>query len=347
MECDVSAYFGWFLIVLSIVPMYLILKKTDHRLIWIIIPIVAFLFNTAQHVSFLMDIASRQMVLASTGIIFSVYFINRVQFQKAALLPAVLFTIIASFSAIPGLLVWIVGVLSLTNFDKTKKTPLLIWISSAFVVFFVYFTNFSFGAENKPINPLGFFTLDSLKLLLLSMSNGLILKITPFVPIQIIAGFAIISLIIGGPIYLRLKQKEIKAIVPWIQFGFIGLFYAVMTTLARADLQVPLSHYVTISVFSQISALIIATIIFLQIHNRSSDKHKKIAVSIFSIFIAIVVISLSASYLGGWHDGSIYHKEKISYLECMTNPIFDFKCTIMDSERDVVYRNGKILKDLH
>lgn len=339
-------YFGWLLIVLSIIPMYSILKKTDHRLIWIIIPITAFMFNTAQHVSLLMDIASRQMLLGSMGIIFSIYFINKIQSHKMALLPATLFAIVASFSAIPGLLVWIVGVLSLTNFDKTKKMPLLIWLSSAFVVFFVYFANFSFGVENKPINPLGLFTLDSLKLFLLSASNGLIPKFTTFVPIQIIAGLVVISLIIVGPIYLRLKQKEIKLIMPWIQFGLIGLFYAVMTIVARADLDVPLSHYVTIDKLSQISALIIAAMIFLQIHNSSNVKYKKTIVSIFSIFVVIIVISLSTSYVSGWYDGFIYHKEKISYLECMTNPIFDFKCTMLDSERDMVHENGKMLKEL-
>ena len=340
-------YFGWFLILISIVPMYLILKKTDYQLTWIIILVVAFLFNTAQHVSLLVDIASRQMVLTSMAIIFCIYFINRAQFQKIALLPAIVFAIIASFSAIPGLLLWVVGVFSLTNFDKMKKTPLLIWGSVALIVFFVYFTNFTFGAENKPLDPIGLFTLDSIKLVLLSISNGLIPHLVVFLPIQIISGFVIISLIISGPIYLKYRQNENKTIVPWIQFGLIGLFYTIMTTLARPDLVSPLSHYVTIAMFSQISALIIATMILMQIHNNSKESHKKIITSVFLIFIIIIVISLSASYFGGWYDGNIWHKERISFLECITNPIFGFNCSVIDSERDLIQKNAKILKELH
>ena len=344
-----TLYFGWFLLALSIVPTYLILKKTDYRLIWIIIPIVAFLFNPAQYVTLLMDVASRWLLLTSLGIIFSVYFINRVQFQKSALLPAILFAIIASFSSILGLAVWIVGVLSLTNFDKTKKTPLIIWVSSAFVVFLMYSTNYTYGHEANPINPFGFFTLDFLQKILLYLSNGLIPHATSLLVIQMIAGFVIISLIIGGPIYLRLRQKEIKAIVPWIQFGLIGLIGALATVATRIGFEnFPFPHYITIAVFSQISALVIATVIFVQIHNGSSDIRKKtVASMIFLIFIVITVFPLSASYIWGWNAGFNWHEARYADLECLTNPIFDFNCSKFAYHKDMLQKNGKILKEVH
>jgi len=341
-----TLYFGWLLLALSIVPMYLILKKTDYRLIWLIIPIVALLFNTAQYTTLLMDLPSRQLFLTSLGIIFSVYFINRVQFQKAALLLAILFAIIASFSSILGLVSWIVGVLSLTIFDKTKKTPLIIWVSSAFVVFLMYSINYTYGHEANPIYPFGF--LDSLQYILLYLSNGLIPKATFLLVIKMIAGFVILSLIIGGPIYLRLKQKETKAIVPWIQFGLIGLFGALATAVTRADIEFPFSHYITIAVFSQISAVVIATMIFTQIHNGSSDIRKKKNVSIiFLIFIIITVSPLSVSYIWGWYAGFVWHEARYSELECLTNPIFDFNCSTKDKNKDLVQKNAKILKELH
>lgn len=340
-------YFGWFLIALSVVPMYLILKNTDNRLNWLIILIAAFLFNTAQYVSFLMDIASRQMVLTSTAIIFGIYFLNRVRSQRAALLPAILFAVIASFSGIAGLSLWIVGILSLIDFNKIKKTPLLIWISSAVVALCVYFANYGFDAENQPIRTSGFFSLGSLKLILSYLSNGLVPQIARFVPIQVFTGFVILLLVIGGPIYLRRRQKETKTIVPWVQFGLVGLLYAIMTAFGRADELAPLSHYATIDLFAQISAVIIATMIFLQVHNNSSDKRKKISLIIFSIFILAIIMSLSASYVVGLYNGSIYHKDSISYLECITNPIFDFKCTIIDSNRDLMQKDGQILEEYH
>lgn len=344
-----TLYFGWFLLALSIVPTYLILKKTDYRLIWIIIPIVAFLFNLAQYETFLMDVASRWMLLTSLGIIFSVYFINRVQFQKAALLPAILFAIIASFSSFIGLVLWIVGVLSLTNFDKTKKTPLIIWVSSAFVVFLIYSTNYTYDFELHPINPRGTSTLDSFQNILLYLSNGLIPHPTSLLVIQLIAGFVIISLIIGGPIYLRLRQKEIKAIVPWIQFGLIGLIGALIAVLVRAgDPEFPLPHYITIAVFAQISALVIATVIFLQIHNGLSDiRKKRVASKIFLILIVITIIPLSASHIWGWNSGFNWHEARYSDLECLTNPIFNFNCSKFDIHKDLIQKNAKILKELH
>jgi len=174
------------------------------------------------------------------------------------------------------------------------KTPLLIWVLSTFVVFFVYFKNYDFGAATDSISPFAFFTLNSLKFILLYLSNGLIphLNLTAILTIQIIASVVIISLIIGGTIYLRFRQKETKAIVPWIQFGLIGLISSGIVALARQSIEFPLSHYVTIAAFSQISALIIATMIFVRIHNHSSAKRKKTVASIiFLILIVIIVIS--------------------------------------------------------
>lgn len=45
---------------------------------------------------------------------------------------------------------------------------------------------------------------------------------------------------------------------------------------------------------------------------------------IFSIFILIIVLSLSVSYYGGWNDGFSWHEARYSQLECITNPLFDY-----------------------
>jgi len=162
-----------------------------------------------------------------------------------------------------------------------------------------------------------------------------------------IAGFVILSLIIGGPIYLRLKQKEIKAIVPWIQFGLIGIFGALATAVTRANIEFPYSHYITIAVFSQISALVIATMIFTQIHNRSSDIRKKNVSIIFLILIVIAISPLSVSYIWGWYAGFAWHEARYAALECVTNPIFDFNCSEYAYHKDILSEKGKILKESH
>jgi len=213
--------------------------------------------------------------------------------------------------------------------------------------FLIYSINYTYDGETRPIDPFGLFTFDSLQYILLYVSNGLTPHLTFFLAIQTIIGFVIISLIIGGPIFLRLRQKEIKSVIPWIQFGLIGLFGALATAVARAAMEFPAPHYITIAAFSQISALVIATMIFAQIYNASSDRHKKTVASIiFLIFIVIMILSLGASYYGGWNDGFSWHEARYSQLECITNPIFDFNCSIYDDYKDIIQKNAKILKEL-
>jgi hypothetical protein len=336
-------YFGWLLIVLSIIPMYILLKNIDKRLTWLIIPIAAFLFNPAQHVSLLMDIASRQMVFTLFAITFSIYFLNKPQLTKYSFTLAIIFGIIASFSAIPGLSIWIVGLLSFVYQKINRKKILISWTCIGIIVFALYFSNYEYGKENIALEPLEFFSENSLKLFFMSVSNGLLPNITPLVSIQVLIGLFISTIILTGSLHLRFKIKN-KATIPWIQFGLLGIMYAGMSTIARVILPAPLSHYVTISELTYVSALVISSIIFLQIYNQT--KNKKIVLSIFIIFIIIISGSLIGSYSKGWYDGVAYNKEMKSLLDCTTNPLLNFDCGRTEHQIDVFNENGPILEKM-
>lgn len=339
-------YFGWILLTVSLIPMYLMLKSTDQKMHWLIVLIAAFTFNTAQYVSLLMDIASRQMVLAALAIVFSIYFLNRVGKQRRSFLPAMAFTLLASFSDIVGLSLWIIGIFSLMRPDRLRRTRLVVWLSCAIAVFVVYFTNYNYGTENRPLSVHDALSFSSFKLFLLNLSNGLVPAVSSLVKVQTVIGFIILAVILVGSVYLL--RRRFVGVLPWSQLGLVGIAYAIMATVAREGETAPLSHYITIAKFAQISAIIIVTVIFLQTYrNSSKGRTKAISSAIYGIIIIVTVSSLSASYVTGWYDGSLYHKEKISYLECMTNPIFNYKCTLIDSESNILYNGGTITRELH
>lgn len=340
-------YFGWSLIALSVGLIYLILKKTYPKLIWLIIPIAAFMFNPAQYENLLWGFTANAWFLVSSGIILSIYFLTKVETHRVAIIPAILFGVVASFSEIAGLVIWLVGAYSLINLGNWRKSSVLLWVSSAVIVFILYFTNFQVNSNIIGINFSSLLTFDGIKFVLLYLSNGLIMK---FDLVRAIAGFAIILLIIGGPIYLKFQKIDMKKLNPWIQFGLVGLFSAGITELARFSTTgyIP-SRYITMAVFAPIAALVIGTIIFMLIYNNLSNHHKKIIISIiFSILIVMVPFALSTSYYIGWVKGEEWFVERSSSLDCLLNPIFDFKCPNLYTYElpYVPYKNAKILQDL-
>jgi len=158
-------FFGWLLLIGSIVFLYFLIKENNHQFKWLIIPISAILFSPLQYENFLWGFNSIAWFLTMFSIIASVYYLNK---KKTSLAFAVVFAVIASFSTMAGLLIWPVGIISL--FRKTKSMG--IWLSCMAVVFSTYFFNYSFENQ-RGIQFETLLTKNAYEYILLYLSNRL------------------------------------------------------------------------------------------------------------------------------------------------------------------------------
>ena len=339
-------YLGWSFILVSLVVIYALLKKTDSRLTWLMIPIAAIMFNAGQYGAFLWGLASIIFFLTSVTVFLIVYFINKINNNKTALIFSILFAIVASFTQFYGLLVWVMGIFGLLYLDKMKKTSFLVWVSSGIVVISLYYTNYVSNSW-KGIQFSTLFTYDGLEYVLLFLSNGLVTHLRQLMPLQIMISIGMILLIIGTPIYFKFKKLETKKIMPWIQLGLFGLFAAVVTELGRFGVVGPVaSRYMAIAAIPQIAVVVIGTIVFLHLYDHLTNSRKKLFVKIFfSILILIMILGISSSYYSGWKNGYDWlHQNALSY-KCLRNPDFDLKCRDIFST-ETQYNNLKILREL-
>lgn len=338
-------YLGWCFIAVSLLIVYLMLKNTDTKLLWLLIPISAFMFNVSQYANFLVGFWAIDYFLTTVSFVLTIYFLNKSRNNRISFLFALVFAILASYSEILGLLIWVIGIMSLFYVERKRTEHLLIWLCSSIVVIFLYFTNYTFGTF-KGIQFSSFFSLDSLKFILLYLSNGL----SPnSVMLQIVTSSLIILSIIGGSIYLKIRKIELTKILPWIQLGLFGLFAAFFSELARLGIESPLvSRWVTLANFSQISALVIGTIVFIQIYSDLTTNRKKIIILIiYSILLLFGIISLSISYYVGWNNAFYWFQYRSFGLECMTNPSLNLKCGGLSLDPSTLYLHTRILQDLH
>jgi len=340
-------YFGWFLVAMSVVIIFYILKNTFPKLIWLIVPISAILFNIAQYENFLWAFTSVEWFIVSFSIIISVFSLSKIKENFLMIIPAMLFGTIATFSGIAGLLIWLIGIFTVFSLSTHKKIFLSIWIPASAFIFILYFYDFtptsSFTEQN-----FDFLSIDGIKYFLSYLSNGLILK---FEVIKISIGFVLLVGISIPVLFFIKKNNVYYNFIPWFQLGLTGFFSAGFATFGRfVDTGYIPARYITQSTFAQISALVILTVvIFLIYKNLKKKNHKKLFQIIIITLFVFMAFSLGSSYYIGWMKGSEWHDEKLSFLNCLQNQIYDFKCPSPDSWgfTNTIYDNSKILEKLN
>jgi len=338
-------YFGLSLVVISTFLLYLMLKDLDSRLVWAIIPISAFLFNPIQFETFLWAFTAQVFIFSTTSIIASIFFLSKIKCNRFFFIPSILFAVIASFSMLAGLIVWVIG--AGTFYFQRQKKLFSIWLISAVIVFLIYFDNLQTSPNLSSSNVATIFNLSDYSYIFYYVSNGLLIDSQI---LQFFAGSVIISIIIAGSIFLKLKKIEFVKIWPWIQIGFVGLLVAFITMVGRLEIGGPsASRYTTLANPAEISALVIGAILFIRIIDSKQSKSVKI------IFLIILVVSsillaytLFVTYKEGWNSGNIRNSGSIIGLECMYKPDTDLRCgPPVFPDPDRLHDYAQILLNLH
>ena len=341
--------FGWLLVLFSSFLLFLILRKTYPKIILLTIPITALLFSPAQYENFLWGMASTQLFMISSSMIFSIYCLNKVNSNRLFIFPAILSGIVSSFSGISGLGIWIVGFYSILMQTNWKKSSLLIWSVASTMLLLLYFTLFSqkviFGNEFSE----EMFSISGIKYFIFYLAHGLALK---YDLIRWSVGSVIFTSIIGFGIYLLIQRKIGLNLTPWVQLGLAGIISGGLTLMGRFSYSSSFpSRYATFTVWDQVATFVILTVFTYYIYTKiTSAKKKRLILLVYSTGIVIFVILLISAYFFGYRDGQIWKNMNDEFLECLLNPIYDFKCihpNNVSNLHNTVYTHAPILYDLN
>src|SRR5208282_2222292 len=104
---------GWFLINVSLVVLWRLLKETVPNLIWLIVPVSWLLFLFEQSGNYVSGFSPLAWYMTTSFFLLSIYFLWHLPRTSAVFLIALIFAYLASFSSLLGLIVWPVGLGSL------------------------------------------------------------------------------------------------------------------------------------------------------------------------------------------------------------------------------------------
>ena len=297
---------------------YLLVKKTHDKLLWLLIPISAFIFSPLISSSE-NALTGWQMILPQLAVISVIFLFNKKTVTNIRFVICVILGIIATFSSIFGIVIWLAGIFALINYKSqekklTGKKWLITWIGIMIVLGFVYYELFP-DNELSQLGKSSPVSIEGLSFITTFLSAGFRLK---FHVLMVLVGTLSIFFSVFCISYF-IKLKKISSIKPWLNFLLVGISVAVITQLGRGHLDFHLGnepYYIYFSQFFQIGILVL---IGFMIFNLKNDLRKN-RVKILVIFLVIVLVLQSTllipSYYIGWTRADHYFETKHYIMDC-------------------------------
>lgn len=299
-------YISWGLLSGSIYLLYLILRRTNEQMIWLLIPLSALVYNPIQYFTFLWAHASFVYGIPFFSTILITYFLNKKELDKKSYFISLATGIISSFSLIGGTIVLVSGLFPLIHRKEKKK--LVIWILSVVVVIITYL--YAWSETNRvriqvvPEKQIITF----LKLIALPYTVKLDSLYTAL-------GISMIILFIVSFILIK-KQFKFNTLLPWMQMAFVGSCLAIMVTLGRGAVAY---YYSTLTVLFAIGLMGFIGLILVFL--RQPLQKKKILMVVFVVAIIVQVLLLVPSYYMGWKLANDFNNYETKRNSCYSlNP---------------------------
>ena len=319
-------YLQWIIISIFLFFVYLLLKKTDQRVLWTLIPIAAFVYSPLINSNYF-SFATLLWQLPSLGIIIVIYSLREktnFKFLTASIGAA----IFSTFSSIIGIVAWVPAFLYMFK-NNFKKKWAVIWIASMISIGIFYNVIVPQLEVDKDFMIL--FSFEGLSFIATFLSTPFRVK---FDILMNAIGFATIFISFFC-VYYFTSQKKIQNIIPWLSFLLVGFSGAIIVAIGRASLEFHHGnepYYITISQFTQIGLLVLISLIILDIKSSTKNTKKNILLVILISIIVSQMILLVPSYYAGWLRGDYYLNEKLEYASCYSlyhgaNCVDDFENT--------------------
>jgi len=297
---------------------YLLIKKTDRKLLWLLIPTSAFVFNPLMSSShnFFTD---WHMILPQFAVISTIFLFSKKTVTITTFVICVILGIIATFSSIWGVVIWIAGIFSLINYKLEEKKLvekkwLVAWIAIMILVGFVYYELYPESGLSQ-IGKTSTFSIEGLSFITTFLSAGFRLK---FDVLMVLVGTASIFFSIFCISYF-IKLKKISSIKPWLNFLLVGISMAVITQLGRSHLLHHVGnepYYIYFSQFFQIGLLVLIGFLILNLRGNIQKNRVKVLVIFLIIILITQSILLIPSYYTGWIRADHYFQTKLHIMEC-------------------------------
>ena len=297
---------------------YLLIKKTDKKLVWILIPTSAFVFNPLMSSSDNFFTAWHSIV-PQLAIISVIFLFNKKTVTITTFVICIILGIIATFSSLWGIVIWMAGIFSLINYKSEEKKLvekkwLFIWIAILSIVGFVYYQLYPESGLSE-IGKSSPFSIEGLSFITTFLSAGFRLK---FEVLMVLVGSASILFSIFCISYF-IKLKKISSIKPWLNFLLVGISIAVVVQLGRGHLAHHLGnepYYIYFSQFFQIGLLVLIGFLILNLRDDIQKNRVKALVIFLLVILVTQSILLIPSYYTGWTRADHYFEKKLDFMEC-------------------------------
>ena len=297
---------------------YLLVKKTHDKLLWLLIPISAFIFSPLISSSE-NALTGWQMILPQLAVISVIFLFSKKTITIPIFSICIILGIIATFSSVFGIVIWIAGIFSLINYKSEEKKLvgkkwLVIWITAMIVMGFVFYqllpeNELSEIGKSSPIS------LKGLDFITVFLSAAFRLK---YDLLMNLVGTISIFFSVFCVIYF-MKLKKLASVKPWLNFLLVGISSAVIAELGRGHLALHYGnepYYIEFSQFFQIGLLVLIGLVILNLKNDIRKNRIKALVIFLLIMLIAQSILLVPSYYAGWIRGDNYYDSKLYIMNC-------------------------------
>jgi len=213
---------------------YLLVKKTNKKLLYSIIPISAIIFSplitSSQHV-----FPIWQFIIPQLAIISVIFLLNNKNINPKIFLFAVILGIISTFSSTFGIVIWIAGIFALLNFNSTRnligKKWLISWIVVMLICGAIYYQSFD-QVQLPEIGKTSPLSLEGLSFITVFLSTAFRLKFDLL--LNLVGIFSIILSIVCAAYFIKIKK--IETVKPWFNFIIVGICSSIVAQLGRCHL---------------------------------------------------------------------------------------------------------------
>jgi hypothetical protein len=313
----VNYYYLQFVIMsLTVLFLFLILKKTNKRLYWVIIPISAFIYCPIYNTGYFI-FSSLMWLLVTLCIVLTVFLLNREKITHSIFLSAISIAVFSTFLNLIGIVAWLTGFISLLKKDGKrkiiKKKYLAAWIFTTLVVGLIFLSLTKSSLETYWEQ---FFSIEGLSFVTTYLATSYRFGTENIVYSKIIG---IITLILSGYLFyyfIRIK-KNVQESYPWLLLILISIISGIIIAIGRMEgHDGNESFYKAVSQFSQIGILVLVSMLMLEIKKNRPKKFANIKLCICIVIIVSQMVFLVPSYYASWVKGEHYYEVKTAYVDC-------------------------------
>ena len=316
-------YLQWIIMSLTLLFLFLILKKTDTRLYWVLIPLSAFIYCPIYNTGYWI-FSSIMWLSVTLCTVLTVYLLNKEKTSNSIFLSSISVAIFSTFLNVIGIIAWLAGFICLAKKDnekKIRKKHLVAWTAATIIMGFIFIllvTSLEVIQFNEETYLAEFFSIEGISFLITYLATSYRFGEENIIFSKIIG---IITLVVSGSLFyyfIRIK-KNVHESYPWLLFVLLGIISGIIIAMGRMGLEGHdgnESFYKAVSQFSQIGILVLVSILMLEIKKNRSKKFADIKLCLCILIIASQMIFLVPSYYASWDKGEYYYDAKNVYVNC-------------------------------